>query len=89
MKQLVILVGLILWAGDISAQESLFRFGEEIGLQKIISGENMEGLLINWIQVNTKAETWKVKGNELICSGHPIGVIRSENKYENFSMNIE
>ena len=76
-------------AGVISAQESLFRFGEEIGLQKIISGENVEGVPINWIQVNTEAETWKVKGNELICSGHPIGVIRSEKRYENFLLHIE
>ncbi len=76
-------------AGVISAQESLFRFGEEIGLQKIISGEKVEGVPVNWIQVNTEAETWKVKGNELICSGHPIGVIRSEKRYENFLLHIE
>jgi len=73
----------------ISAQESLFRFGEEIGLQQIISGENVEGVPINWIQVNTEAETWKVKGNEIICSGHPIGVIRSDKRYENFLLHIE
>ena len=44
MKQLLFIAGLILLAEVISAQESLFRFGEEIGLQKIISGENMEGV---------------------------------------------
>ncbi len=75
--------------GVISAQESLFRFGEEIDLQEIISGKNVEGVPVNWIQVNTEAETWKVKGNELICSGHPIGVIRSEKRYENFLLHIE
>jgi hypothetical protein len=89
MKQLLFITGLVLWAGVISAQESLFSFGEEIGLQKIISGENMEGVPIKWIQVNTEAETWKVKGNELICSGHPIGVIRSEREYENFLLHVE
>ena len=57
MKQLLFITGLILLAGVISAQESLFRFGEEIGLQKIISGENMEGVPVHWIQVNTEAET--------------------------------
>ena len=80
MKQLLLITGMVIWVGVISAQESLFRFGEEIGLQKMISGENMEGVPINWIQVNTEAETWKVKGDELICSGLPIGVIRSEKK---------
>jgi len=89
MKQLLFITGLILLAGVMSAQESLFSFGEEIGLQKIISGENMEGVPIHWIQVNTEAGTWKVKGNEIICSGHPIGVIRSEKRYENFLLHIE
>ncbi len=89
MKQLLFIAGLVLWAGVIPAQESLFSFGEELGLQKMISGENLEGVPIHWIQVNTEAETWKVKGDELICSGHPIGVIRSELEYENFLLHIE
>jgi len=89
MKKILFIAGLVIWAGVISAQESLFRFGEELGLQKMISGEKMEGVPINWIQVNTEAETWKVKGDELICSGLPIGVIRSENTYENFLLHIE
>lgn len=76
-------------SGVISAQESLFRFGEEIDLPVIISGKNVKGIPVNWIQVNTEAETWKVKGNELSCSGHPIGVIRSEKRYENFLLHIE
>lgn len=89
MKQLLLITGLIIFAGVLSAQESLFKFGEEFGLQKIVSGENVEGVPINWIQVNTEADTWKEKGNRLICSGHPIGVIRSEKKYENFVLHIE
>ena len=89
MKHLLLISGLILWAGVITAQESLFEFGEEIGLQKNNSVENVEGLPIQWIQVNTEAETWKLSGDELICSGQPIGVIRSEKKYKNFLMHIE
>ena len=89
MKHLLLITGMVLWAGVISAQESLFSFGEEIGLQEIISGENVKAEPVNWIQVNTEAKTWKEKGKELICSGHPIGVIRSEKKYENFLLHIE
>jgi hypothetical protein len=89
MKQLCIFTGLVLLAGVISAQESLFSFGEEMGLQKIVSGKKVEGAPVHWIQVNTEAETWKVKGRELICSGHPIGVVRSEKRYENFLLHIE
>jgi len=86
---LLFITGLVLLAGFISAQETLFSFGEELGLQKIISGKKVKGVAVNWIQVNTEAETWKVKGNEIICSGHPIGVIRSEKRYENFLLHVE
>jgi hypothetical protein len=89
MKHLLLTTGLILMAGVITAQESLFSFGEEMGLEKIITGGKVKGEAVNWIQVNTEPETWKVKGNELICSGHPIGVIRSEKRYENFLLHIE
>ncbi len=59
MKQLLFITGLVLWAGVITAQESLFSFGEEIGLQEIISGENVKAVPINWMQVNTETKTWK------------------------------
>ena len=89
MKYMVILTGLLLFAGIVSAQESLFQFGEDIGLQTLISGEKSEGEAVNWIQVNTEADTWELNGEELICSGQPIGVIRSERRYENFLLHIE
>jgi hypothetical protein len=44
---------------------------------------------IKWIRVNTDEETWTLKKDELICSGHPIGVMRSEKQYENFIMHVE
>jgi hypothetical protein len=44
---------------------------------------------VHWIQVNTEPETWRKKGDVLVCSGLPIGVIRSEKEYENFIMHIE
>ncbi|NJO69816.1 MAG: DUF1080 domain-containing protein [Bacteroidetes bacterium] len=44
---------------------------------------------IQWIQVNTYDSTWNLKGKELICSGSPVGVIRTANEYENFHLHIE
>lgn len=44
---------------------------------------------IRWINVNTDPDTWTLKKDELICSGHPIGVMRSEKQYENFIMHVE
>ena len=45
--------------------------------------------LTNWIDVNTSKETWSVKDGLLICSGLPIGVMRSAKQYENFLLHIE
>jgi hypothetical protein len=53
--------------------------------RSLFNGKNLDG----WINVNTAADTWRVKNNELVCSGHPIGVMRSQKQYENFIMHIE
>lgn len=89
MKKIIYIVGLVLIAGINYAQQPLFKFGEEIEWKKITDGGKAKGEPIQWMQVNTEDDTWKMKGSELICSGHPIGVIRSEKKYENFIMHIE
>lgn len=45
--------------------------------------------LTGWVNVNTAKDTWKVKDGVLICSGQPIGVMRTDRQYENFIMEIE
>jgi 3-keto-disaccharide hydrolase len=45
--------------------------------------------LAGWVNVNTAEDTWKARDGELICSGHPIGVMRSAKQYENFVLHIE
>jgi len=89
MKILVQVIYLILVAGFVNAQEPLFKFGELVTWDKVVEGKKAKGDEIQWIQVNTKAETWMMDGPELICFGQPIGVIRSEKKYKNFMMHIE
>lgn len=44
---------------------------------------------LTWINVNTAPDTWHVEKDLLICSGLPIGVMRSEKQYENFILHIE
>jgi hypothetical protein len=51
----------------------------------LFNGKNLDG----WINVNTDPDTWSVKKGELICSGKPIGVMRSARQYENFILHIE
>ena len=51
----------------------------------LFNGKDLTG----WVNVNTDPETWKVKDGILICSGKPIGVMRSDRQYENFILHIE
>lgn len=57
------------------------------GLQfvELFNGKDLSG----WADVNTSPDTWKVKDGLLVCSGQPIGVMRSEKQYENFLLHIE
>lgn len=45
--------------------------------------------LTGWVDVNTSPDTWKARDGLLICTGQPIGVMRSEKQYENFVLHIE
>jgi hypothetical protein len=69
---------LLLLAGNGRAQEPS-------GFRDLFNGKDLTG----WIDVNTSRDTWKVREGMLICSGHPIGVMRSEKQYENFILHIE
>ena len=51
----------------------------------LFNGKNLAG----WVNVNTEPNTWKVRNGILICSGHPIGVMRTVKEYENFVLHIE
>ena len=51
----------------------------------LFNGKDLTG----WVDVNTSDKTWSVKDGILICSGKPIGVMRSEKQYENFILHIE
>ena len=53
--------------------------------KSLFNGKDLSG----WVPVNTAADTWMVRDGLLICSGHPIGVMRSEKQYENFILHIE
>jgi hypothetical protein len=45
--------------------------------------------LTGWVNVNTAPDTFSVKDGILVCTGKPIGVMRSEKQYENFILHIE
>jgi hypothetical protein len=55
------------------------------GFVDLFNGKDLTG----WVNVNTNPDTWSVRDGRLVCSGHPIGVMRSEKQYENFVLHVE
>ncbi|MDI6447756.1 3-keto-disaccharide hydrolase [Anaerobaca lacustris] len=53
--------------------------------RSLFNGKDLTG----WVNVNTAEDTWSVRDGLLVCSGHPIGVMRSDRQYENFILHIE
>jgi Domain of Unknown Function (DUF1080) len=51
----------------------------------LFNGKDLTG----WVNVNTAPDTWSVEKGMLVCSGHPIGVMRSVRQYENFVLHVE
>lgn len=85
-----LLVCLMLINGSYSeAQDPDITFGRLLDFQKLISNGREKGKPLNWINVNTAKDTWHTEKDLLICSGHPIGVMRSEKQYENFILHVE
>ena len=59
---------------------------EEPGqFRDLFNGKDLSG----WVDVNTSEDTWTVRDGMLVCTGNPIGVMRSEKQYENFLLHIE
>lgn len=59
--------------------------GDPFEFVKLFNGRDLTG----WVNVNTGPDTWSVEDGLLVCSGKPIGVMRSEKQYENFILHIE
>lgn len=89
LKQTFFLLIALYLSFFVSAQSESIKFGNERGLSQLKTGSKNKGNPINWINVNTDPGTWKRKGDLLICSGQPIGVMRSEKQYENFILEVE
>ena len=91
MKRFIIVLFLIftLFSLELNAQDLVATFGREVPWQNVVEAGDVGGEIIKWFQVNTEPETWRVEDDILVCTGLPIGVIRSEKEYENFLMHIE
>ena len=75
---LILMAWIVLAAGGIRAADvPVFR--------NLFNGKDLTG----WVNVNTAAGTWKVENGMLVCSGLPIGVMRTDRQYENFVLHVE
>lgn len=57
----------------------------EDGFKPLFNGRDLSG----WRPINTAPSTWKVEGGMLICSGKPIGELRTLKMYQNFILELE
>ncbi|SMD04151.1 3-keto-disaccharide hydrolase [Pedobacter africanus] len=69
------------------AQLKPIQFGQETELPGTAGKTKKQS--ISWINVNTDPDTWRLEKDLLICTGKPIGVMRSEKLYENFILEVE
>lgn len=58
---------------------------QELAFRDLFNGQDLSG----WVNVNTSETTWSVRDGMLICTGQPIGVMRTERQYENFIIEVE
>jgi 3-keto-disaccharide hydrolase len=71
------------------AQDNSISFGKSETLYKALGLNKEKESPLLWKNVNTATDTWHIDKDLLICSGHPIGVMRSDKQYENFILHIE
>jgi hypothetical protein len=73
----------------VTAQNSVISFGKSSSLDRALFKTKEKELPLLWKNVNTAPDTWHVEKDLLICTGKPIGVMRSEKQYENFILHVE
>ena len=73
-------VTVVLLCGNCAA-----RAAEPLQFRELFNGKDLSG----WVNVNTAEDTWAVRDRTIVCSGHPIGVLRTKRQYENFILQIE
>ena len=55
------------------------------GFVPLFNGRDLSG----WKNVNCAPETWGVRDGKIVCTGHPIGALRTERQYENFVLEFD
>jgi len=85
----IALVFLMFVSTESYSQKPALEFGKAVSIKDITPATQGKEIPLKWINVNTAEKTWTKQKEILICSGEPIGVMRSEKQYENFILHIE
>lgn len=86
---IIFLIVLIVTNSIVTAQNKMISFGKSSSLDRALFKTKEKEMPLLWKNVNTAPDTWHLEKDLLVCSGHPIGVMRSEKQYENFILHIE
>ena len=79
-----VLVFLMVLAGTVAINIGDIQ-GADNEFVPLFNGKDLDG----WINVNCAPETWKVRDEMIICSGLPIGFMRTEKQYQNFIIELD
>lgn len=86
----ILLVLLLIARIDSYSQKPSIEFGETVIIKDISpAAKQKKSIPLKWFNVNTAEDTWSKQKGILLCSGKPIGVMRTEKQYENFILHIE
>lgn len=88
----VLLVFSLVFSGSgllAQAPQNGISFGKSVSYQNFTGEKASKDIPLKWINVNTDPGTWRMEKDMLVCSGEPIGVMRSEKQYENFILHVE
>ena len=58
---------------------------DDDGFRSLLNGHDLNG----WVLVNTPLQTWSFQDGMLVCTGKPIGELRTNRMYQNFILELE
>jgi hypothetical protein len=85
LRSVLLLVLLTLQSLSLTPSKGVAEDAAEEGFKPAFNGKDLTG----WVAVNTAPSTWKMQDGMLICSGKPIGELRTARMYQNFVMELE
>lgn len=85
MLRRVVAVACFLLATLVTHSPAVRVASAEEGFRSLFNGQDLTG----WVAVNTAPSTWTVQKGMLVCSGKPIGELRTDRMYQNFILELE